>query len=95
MRPLITLMTDFGLSDPFVGVMKGVILRIVPNAEIIDLTHEIEPQNIIQAAWVLKSSHSYFPPKTIHLVVVDPEVGSARRPLAVQSSGYHFIPEID
>ena len=91
MRPLITLTTDFGRIDPFVGVMKGVILSIIPNAEIVDLTHEIEPQNTLQAAWVLKSAYSYFPQKTIHLVVVDPGVGSSRRALAVIAEKYYFI----
>ncbi len=75
MRPLITLTTDFGLKDPFVGIMKGVILNIEPNAHIIDITHNIEPQNILQAARVLNATFPWYPRKTIHVVVVDPGVG--------------------
>lgn len=75
MRPLITLTTDFGLDDPFVGIMKGVILNIEPDANIIDITHNIEPQNILQAARVLNATFPWYPRKTIHIVVVDPGVG--------------------
>jgi S-adenosyl-L-methionine hydrolase (adenosine-forming) len=75
MRPLITLTTDFGLDDPFVGIMKGVILNIKPEAHIIDITHNIEPQNIFQASQVLKATYPWYPRKTIHIVVVDPDVG--------------------
>ena len=76
MRPVITLTTDFGLDDPFVGIMKGVILNIVPDAQIIDITHNIEPQNITQAALILNATYPWFPRKTVHVVVVDPGVGS-------------------
>ena len=75
MRPLITLTTDFGLDDPFVGIMKGVILNIEPDAQIVDITHNIEPQNIHQAARVLNATFPWYPRKTIHIVVVDPGVG--------------------
>jgi S-adenosyl-L-methionine hydrolase (adenosine-forming) len=75
MRPVITLTTDFGLDDPFVGIMKGVILNIAPDAQIIDITHNIEPQNITQAALILNAAYPWFPRKTIHVVVVDPGVG--------------------
>ena len=71
-RPLV-LTTDFGLSDPYVGVMKGVILSINPRASIIDLTHQIQPQNIQQAAFLLGTNFKFFPRESIHLVVVDPE----------------------
>jgi S-adenosylmethionine hydrolase len=91
MRAVITLTTDFGLTDPFVGTMKGVILNITPNAQVIDITHAIEPQNIRQAALVLESAHSYFPKNTVHLVVVDPGVGSARRPIAVKTKSAVFV----
>ena len=77
MRPLITLTTDFGLDDPFVGIMKGVILNIEPSARIIDITHNIEPHNILQAARVLNATYPWYPKKTIHIVVVDPDVGGA------------------
>ena len=75
MRPVITLTTDFGLDDPFVGIMKGVILNIVPDAQIVDITHNIEPQNITQAALVLNAAYLWFPRKTVHVVIVDPGVG--------------------
>jgi len=75
MRPVITLTTDFGLDDPYVGIMKGVILNIVPDAQIVDITHNIEPQNITQAALVLNAAYPWFPRKTVHVVVVDPGVG--------------------
>jgi len=91
MRAVITLITDFGLEDPFVGIMKGVILNLEPSARIIDITHGIEPQNILQAALALESAHSYFPKNTVHLVVVDPGVGSERRPIAVKTKSATFI----
>jgi hypothetical protein len=75
MRPVITLTTDFGPDDPFVGIMKGVILNIVPDAQIVDITHNIEPQNITQAALVLNATYLWFPRKTVHVVIVDPGVG--------------------
>lgn len=79
MRPVITLTTDFGLDDPFVGIMKGVILNIVPDAHIIDITHNIEPQNLNQAALILNASYPWFPRKTVHVVVVDPGVGGGEK----------------
>ena len=75
MRPLITLTTDFGLDDPFIGIMKGVILNIEPDANIIDITHNIEPQNILQGARVLNATFPWYPRKTTHIVLVDPGVG--------------------
>ena len=91
MRPILTLTTDFGLEDPFVGIMKGVILGIVPNAQIIDLTHQIEPQNVTQAAQMIEAAGSYFPKKTVHLVVVDPGVGGPRRPIASACGTQFFV----
>ena len=91
MRAVITLISDFGLDDPFVGIMKGVILKLAPAAQIIDITHGIEPQNIMQAALALESAHAYFPENTIHLVVVDPGVGSERRPIAVKTKTATFV----
>ena len=76
---LITLITDFGTSDPYVGVMKGVVLGINPNVTIVDISHDIQPQSISEAAFVLGTSHHFFPEGTIHVVVVDPGVGTARR----------------
>lgn len=87
----VALLTDFGLSDTYVGVMKGVMLGIDPTAQFIDITHEIEPQNVRQAALALMNAVRYFPKGTVFLVVVDPGVGTARRPIAVQASGYTFV----
>jgi S-adenosyl-L-methionine hydrolase (adenosine-forming) len=84
-------MTDFGLHDQFVAVMKGVIAGIAPQARIIDITHEIAPFQIAQARYLLAQTYPYFPPRTIHVVVVDPGVGSARRPLLVEAVGQYFI----
>lgn len=89
--PCITLITDFGDSDEYAGVMKGVILSIAPEASIVDLTHKIEPQDIVQAAYVLESSRSYFPNGTIHTVVVDPGVGSERKIIALKTDGQYFL----
>jgi S-adenosyl-L-methionine hydrolase (adenosine-forming) len=91
MRPVITLTTDFGINDPFVGIMKGVILNICPKAEIVDITHSIAPQNLFQAAHALKESVSYFPSSSIHLAVVDPGVGGSRKGLAIKTEKYFFI----
>lgn len=81
---LITLLSDFGLNDVYVGVMKGVIARINPTLTIVDLTHEVPPQNIQSAQFNLINAYPYFPPETVHVVVVDPGVGGARRPIAVE-----------
>lgn len=89
--PIITLTTDFGNDDPFDGVMKGVILSICPDANIIDLTHNISPQDIYQANFLLTSSYKFFPPGTIHICVVDPGVGSLRKPILIESTNYFFI----
>ncbi len=90
-NPLITLMTDFGYKEPFVGVMKGVILKINPRVEIVDLTHGITPQNIREAAFAIGTSYKFFPDDTIHVVVVDPGVGSGRRPIIVSTNHHFFI----
>ncbi len=81
--PLITLTTDFGASDTFVGVMKGVILSIAPTAQIVDLCHGIPPQDILAGALALEESTAFFPPGTIHVAVVDPGVGSDREAVAI------------
>ena len=91
MPAIITLTTDFGLEDPFVGIMKGVILTIAPTTRIVDITHGIEPQNITQAALALEAAHSYFPKNSVHLVVVDPGVGSERRTIAVKNKSATFV----
>jgi S-adenosyl-L-methionine hydrolase (adenosine-forming) len=88
---LITLLTDFGDCDYFVASMKGVMLGISPQVRIVDMTHHIAPQQVDQAAYVLKSAYRYFPDGTIHVAVVDPGVGSSRRPLLVTTSRYFFL----
>ena len=90
MPAIITLLTDFGAADTYVGTMKGVILGINPGAVIVDLTHEVQPQNIEQAAFLLKTTYRYFPSGTVHLVVVDPGVGTKRRPIAVRGGRWTF-----
>jgi S-adenosyl-L-methionine hydrolase (adenosine-forming) len=90
-RPLITLTTDFGLADHFVGVMKGVILNINPEAECIDLSHEVAAHDILDGAFLIAQSYRYFPRDTVHLVVVDPGVGSNRRPILAATNHYKFV----
>jgi S-adenosylmethionine hydrolase len=87
----ISFMTDFGLKDGNVGVMKGVIWRIAPQAQIADLSHTISPQNVPEAALILVRAAPFFPEGTIHLVVVDPGVGTARRPIAARLGPYYFV----
>jgi len=87
----ISLTTDFGTRDGNVGVMKGVIYRIAPDAKIIDISHEISPQNIFEAAFTLSGRAYYFPPNTVHILVVDPGVGTARRPIAAQIGPQRFV----
>jgi S-adenosylmethionine hydrolase len=89
--PLIVLTTDFGLADPYVGVMKGVILNINPRAIIADLTHQVQPQNLRQAAFVLGSSFRFFPSNSIHVVVVDPGVGTERRAILLVTPDARFL----
>ena len=89
--PPIVLTTDFGLADPYAGVMKGVILGIAPGAVIIDLTHHVQPQNVRQGAFILGTSHGYFPAGTIHAAVVDPGVGTERRALLLETPAAKFV----
>ncbi len=91
MRAVITLCTDFGTRDGYVAAMKGVILSLAPGAQLVDITHEVPPQAVREAAFVLASAYGYFPPGTVHLVVVDPGVGSDRRLLAVRAGYYYFV----
>ncbi|GMT46738.1 MAG: hypothetical protein IEMM0007_0304 [bacterium] len=89
--PLITLTSDFGTKDPFVGQMKGVILNTNPDVVMVDITHNISPHNIREAAVLTGLSYEYFPVRTIHLVVVDPGVGSRRRPIIVTTQNHYFV----
>ncbi len=88
---IITLTTDFGTSDAYVGIMKGVILSINPNAQIVDLTHAIPPQDIYEAAFSTYAAHSYFPKGTIHIIVVDPGVGSDRQAIVSRTDNAFFV----
>jgi len=88
---IITLTTDFGLRDPFVGIMKGVILSVNPSARVVDVTHGVPAHDVLAGAIVLQSSYSYFPKGTIHVAVVDPGVGTSRRPLLAVSDNYAFV----
>ncbi len=91
MGAIITLITDFGLTDAYVAAMKGVILGINPEAKLIDICHMIKPQNIPQAAFVLSTAYPFFPQKTIHLVVVDPGVGTERKAVILRTPMADFI----
>ncbi len=88
---IITLMTDFGTSDHYVGVMKGVILNINRQVEIVDITHAVPPQDIHGAAFLIDSAYRYFPSGTIHVIVVDPGVGSERRAIVCQTETAYFV----
>jgi S-adenosylmethionine hydrolase len=90
-RPILTLTTDFGLADHFVGTMKGVILGICPAAQIVDISHGVTPFAIAEGAYLIAEAWRYFPKKTVHVVVVDPGVGSARRPILVEAGGQYFL----
>jgi S-adenosylmethionine hydrolase len=90
-RPVITLLTDFGQADGYVGTMKGVILRICPQAALVDISHEIVPQAVQQAAYVLSTAVPYFPQGTVHLIVVDPGVGTSRRPVIVRTDDATYV----
>lgn len=91
MNPTVALISDFGLDDIYVGVMKGIITGIQPQARLIDITHNIAPQHVRQAAFALLNAYRYFPAGTVFLVVVDPGVGTLRQPIAVEAGGYVFI----
>lgn len=87
----ITLLTDFGHQDAYVGILKGVIAQIAPHSQLIDLTHQIPPQDLWAAQFNLRNAYPYFPPQTVHLVVVDPGVGTQRHGIAVQTHRGYFV----
>ena len=91
MGDLITMITDFGLGDAYVGIMKGVIMGINPHARFVDICHTIQPQNIPQAAFVISTAYRYFPPDTVHLIVIDPGVGSQRKAIVVKTLSAYFV----
>ena len=90
-NPIITLTTDYGTGDHLVGVLKGVILKINPDVTIVDITHEVTPFDLLDGALAIASAYAYFPPRTIHVVIVDPGVGTERRPLLVSGQNQYFI----
>lgn len=91
MRQLVTLTTDFGLTDAYVAAMKGAMLQVEPSLTMVDVTHQVEPQDVMGGAFVLRQTIPYFPEGTVHLAVVDPGVGSARRPIAALFGGHFFV----
>jgi S-adenosylmethionine hydrolase len=90
-KRIVTLLTDFGESDHFVGTMKGVILGINPDVTLVDISHEVASHDIFEAAYTLAESYSFFPPDTIHTVVVDPGVGTTRRPIVAHTAAHKFV----
>lgn len=94
MSPIITLTTDFGLGDGYVAAMKGIILQICPGATLVDISHDIPPQDVLHGAFVLNTATGYFPPGSVHLAVVDPGVGTSRHPiLLVTPHGSYVAPD--
>ncbi len=91
MRPVVALLTDFGVRDHYAGTMKGVVLSICPEATIVDISHDVPPHDVLSAALELAASYKYFPAGAVFLVVVDPGVGSARRPIAAEAGDYRFV----
>ena len=90
-KPIITLTTDFGLNDHFIGTMKGVILNIEPEAQIVDICHSVQAFDVLDGALTISQAYTYFPSGTVHMVIVDPGVGTARRPLVVTTERHHFV----
>ncbi len=90
-HPVIALLTDFGLTDGYVGIMKGVMLGIAPGAQLVDLTHDVAPQDLAEGAWQLAISYRYFPAGTVFVCVVDPGVGSQRQSVAVHAGSWYFV----
>lgn len=88
---VVTFTTDFGLNDAFVGIMHGVVLNIEPDTKIVDICHAVRSYDIPDGAWTIAQSYRFFPPRTVHVVVVDPGVGSSRRPIIVETEGYIFV----
>ena len=91
MAGLVTLLTDFGTRDAYVAAMKGVILSVRPGTQIVDVSHDVPSQDIVEGAWVLASAFRYFPPATVHVAVVDPGVGGPRRAIAASAGEWLFV----
>jgi S-adenosylmethionine hydrolase len=90
-NPIVTLTTDYGTNDHLVGTLKGVLLKINPELTIVDITHHVSPYDLLDGALTIGAAYSYFPPRTIHIVVVDPGVGTTRRPLLVTAQNQYFV----
>lgn len=90
-NPIVTLTTDYGNGDHLVGTLKGVILRINPEINIVDISHDIAPFDLLEAAITIAEASKYFPPRTIHVVIVDPGVGTERRPLLVRGDNQYYV----
>jgi hypothetical protein len=90
-KPILTLTTDFGLTDHYVAAMKGVILGVCPQAQIVDISHQVGAFDILEGAYTIAQAYPCFPQKTVHVVVVDPGVGSARRPILMEAAGQYFV----
>src|SRR5271167_3643001 len=88
---IVTLTTDFGLSDPFVGIMHGVVLNIHPETTVVDISHAVHSYDLLDGALTIAQAYRFFPPRTVHVVVVDPGVGSRRRPIIVETDDYVFV----
>ncbi len=88
---IVTFTTDFGLNDPFVGIMHGVVLNIHPETNLVDICHAVASYDVFDGAWTIAQAYRFFPPQTVHVVVVDPGVGSARRPIIVETDNYLFV----
>jgi len=91
MRPIIAFLTDFGTTDHYAGVMKGVVLSIAPDVTVVDVTHDLPPHDIVAASYELAATYKYFPAGTIFVTVVDPGVGSARRGIAIEAGDWKFV----
>lgn len=91
MPGVITLTTDFGLQDHYVAAMKAVMMRMKPDVSFVDISHSIPPQDVMAGAWVLRNSAMLFPPGTVHLAVIDPGVGTSRKPVALEMNGHFFV----
>lgn len=90
-NPIITLTTDYGTGDHLAGVLRGVILKIAPNATVVDISHQVVPMDVLDGALMIGNAYKYFPPRTVHLVVVDPGVGTQRRPILVSGDQHFFV----
>ena len=88
---IVTLITDFGFLGEYVGAMKGAILKVNPRCQVIDVTHQIEPQDVLRASFILQNTYPFYPTGTVHVVVVDPGVGLSRRPVVLKKNGHFFV----